>query len=130
MSAKEILDAMQARCDAATKGPWSVDGWQIVGPGIAPPGEVAIDCKCQADHEDEMDEEYHRPVAQREADMAFAAAARADLPLLLRVARMVADELCDGDMVEPSSGQIVECGHWGRFCWPCRARREIEGAVG
>lgn len=68
----ERLTAMRARADAATAGPWCTDGWEIYQGTEYYAGATWIGETCD-----------RNDVSKSEADAAFAAAARTDVPALL-----------------------------------------------
>ena len=87
-----LLDAMQARCDAATEGMWVAH--------CPDPDEVHILAACTADacHDDPWShpdvvhlagDEVQEPLSP--ADAEFIAAARSDLPRLIAAVRAVLD---------------------------------------
>ena len=87
-----LLDAMQARCDAATEGPWVADGGEISQSWKRPEPwkpivSTAVACMSYC---------YGGSAAgvEEEADAEFIAAARTDLPRLIAAVRAVL-ELAD-----------------------------------
>ena len=87
------LEAMQARADAATPGPWTVhndarfdpDHYTISSPGNCP--ELDIRATEYVEHP------FYGPQGKADAD--FIAAARADVPALLAEVRALQQELAD-----------------------------------
>ena len=84
-----LLDAMQARCDAATEGPWVADGGEISQSWKRPEPwkpivSTAVACMSYC---------YGGSAAgvEEEADAEFIAAARTDLPRLIAAVRAVLD---------------------------------------
>jgi hypothetical protein len=108
--------AVQARADAATPGPWTV-----TDDGLGAVEIVASDRRTLIQVLlGDGDTRAHAP--QHEADLAFIAAARTDVPALLatvkRQRRLVAD-LTDlvGDLADPDPCQFDHHGYCQAHAW-------------
>ena len=113
-----LLDAMQARCDAATEGPWEAieDDSIHAAPAYVDNGGCGVIA--------------WRPVCDfvvRHGDAEFIAAARQDQPRLIAAVRAVLDEhpRYEGDFSD-------FCGHCqarGEGTWPCPTVTAIHAAL-
>lgn len=104
------LDEMQARCNAATPGPWEIydDGWDI-GVCIAGDGTPGIAY---------VAEKLRQGRDEGESDARFVAAARTDLPKVITALRAVHEKLGIDDYCE-------SCAHVD-----CETSRTIAEALG
>ncbi len=122
-TAREWLDAAQARSDAATDGPWAVYQTmhadpRVVRAGRGVMGTVAVPA--------------HSPDDYGKADAEFIAAARTDAPAMVAALRAVLERhhglhLCDGTWYagddESYKGTIARRQ-------PCPTVRDIDAALG
>lgn len=107
-TAREWLDAAQARSDAATDGPWRVeaDRAHIVYDSLASAIPVAV-------------------ATANGASSSFIAAARSDVPAMVVALRAVLD-LCDADDRMFAESWDVEAV----IRWSPEVRRRIDAALG
>lgn len=117
------LDEMQARCDAATEGPWTAtfddaDRWTcITGQGRDLGGGLWMVCPEVATCEGEPD-----------GDAEFIAAARTDMPRLIDALKAVLEEHHPegADRACECCPQRCYCGHWE---YPCPTAKAIAEAL-
>lgn len=125
------LDAIEARANAATSGPWCTDSWEIYqGTEYEPGLSTWIGETCRGMTSAEQDR----------ADAAFVAAARTDVPALVAEVRRLRDQVaavtalhekgehngldiclhCASQMFPPP-----ETGIWSESAWPCATLRAL-----
>lgn len=121
MSAREVLDEIQARVTAATPGPWEVSD---ANEGMHEYGPMWMVTNDEFHNPSGGEDEPWLAVEMRvgdEQDAAFIAHARTDVPRLVAALRAVLDNhwcIEGGD----------ECGYDGRI-WPCPDYRAITEAL-
>lgn len=124
-----LLDAMQARCDAATEGPWEASVGEISQSWERPePWKpiVSTDVSC-------MGYCYGGSAAgvEEEADAEFIAAARTDLPRLIAAVRAVLEV---HERIPSGSDYLVDlCSCQDLYTeeegWPCRTVTALTAAL-
>jgi hypothetical protein len=142
------LDEIDARIAAATPGPWRrwawakpKGGWGKLFRGYLSFG--ASDERIEVVHpdteEDHPSKEGNRCVAisgngpTSLANAALIAHAPADIALLSRIVRMVADGKCPHSCDCGCDGELFDWRACAKpdsddfLCWPCRVRRELGG---
>ena len=85
MSAADRLDQIEARANAATKGPWATYRDGIASPAFVNAPSTAV-CEIQSDS-------FVREPDQGDADGSFIAHARTDVPALVAALRAVMEEI-------------------------------------
>lgn len=108
------LDAIQARADAATDGPWEAT-W-----GPREPARVWV--------EDDFDEPLATLAVGAGLDAEFIAAARTDVPVLVAALRAVLDLHEDDGHGECSHCPDPSDAHWSAP-WPCPTVRAITAHI-
>lgn len=95
------LAHIEARANAATEGPWCTDAWEIYqGTEYQPGISMWIGETCRGTSTPEQDQ----------ADAAFVAAARTDVPALLDYVRRLQAELADfSGRVNELESQLCQC---------------------
>lgn len=104
------LQAIQARCDAATPGPWEWNGAEIVRPRLVPtkrqPKRVLRDNVLWGAADEFSGEGF---VVAMDADAAFVASARTDLPVLLAEVARLKGLLCAWCRCQAEHPQPCHC---------------------
>ncbi len=126
------LEAMRARAEAATEGPWEMvrgntaPELRLPGFGLLATGAIGtvpysrgpVDCG-----DPECD--CYEIAVQREADLTFCASARTDISALIaeieRLRRVI------GDLREPERVYLVNIGSWGVPSYDAETKRLVEG---
>lgn len=126
MSALPNLDAIQARADAATEGPWEADGsevsqhWSRPEPWLTvASSEVACMSYCYGGSARGI---------ERDEDAAFIAAARTDVPVLVAALRAVLALHEDDGHGECSHCPDPSDAHWSAP-WPCPTVRAVTAHI-
>ena len=121
------LDEMQARCDAATEGPWESDGGEVAQHWSLPEpwkqvvsGHVSCMAYCYGGS--------CWPI-EREADSDFITASRTDMPRLIAALKAVVEEHYPNG-AQPDCNccsPTCACGHWA---YPCPTVEAVAEALG
>ena len=102
MSAADRLDEIEARANAATKGPWATYRDGIASPAFVNAPSTAV-CEIQSDS-------FVREPDQGDADGSFIALARTDVPALVAALRAVHQIASDPDTISALEHGAVEFG--------------------
>lgn len=120
-SITQALDEMQARCNAATEGPWEIydDGWDIsvCTAGDGTPGITYVAEKLRQGRD------------EGESDARFVAASRTDMPKLIAALRAVLEVVQD-EYHADTCDSVLSQEDYPCTCWKSEITNAIAKALG